>query len=100
MCRTTSGELEVTKISVVNEQLEVSADLFTVTTSQICFSLKIKSSSLFLKVSVILILCPANSTTHHSDNIMSVHIAPDLNFCVDNSMSSDKQKALYFVISI
>jgi hypothetical protein len=53
-----------------------------------------------LKVSVILILCPANSTTHHSDNIMSVHIAPDLNFCVDNSMSSDKQKALYFVISI
>jgi hypothetical protein len=37
MCRTTSGELEVTRISVVNEQLEVSANLFTGATSQICF---------------------------------------------------------------
>lgn len=29
MCRTTSGELEVTRVSVVNEKLEVSAGLFT-----------------------------------------------------------------------
>ena len=38
MCRTTSGELEVTRISVVNEQLEVCAGHFTVTTSQVCYS--------------------------------------------------------------
>lgn len=35
MCRTTSGELEVTRISVVNEQLEVCASLFTVTMSHV-----------------------------------------------------------------
>jgi hypothetical protein len=34
MCRTTSGELEVTRISIVNEQLEVCASFLTVTTSQ------------------------------------------------------------------
>jgi hypothetical protein len=38
MCRTTSGDLEVTRISVVNEQLEVCASRFTVTTSQMCYS--------------------------------------------------------------
>jgi hypothetical protein len=38
MCRTTSGELEVTRISIVNEQLEVRASLFMVTTSQMCYS--------------------------------------------------------------
>jgi hypothetical protein len=32
MCRTTSGNLEVTRVSIVNEQLEVSADFFTGTT--------------------------------------------------------------------
>jgi hypothetical protein len=38
MCRTTSGELEVTRISVVNEQLEVCASLFTVTMSHMRYS--------------------------------------------------------------
>jgi hypothetical protein len=36
MCRTTSGELEVTRVSIVNEELEVSASLCTSTTPHIC----------------------------------------------------------------
>lgn len=35
MCRTTSGDLEVTRVSIVNEQLEVSANPCTATLPQI-----------------------------------------------------------------
>lgn len=51
MCRTTSGELELTRVSIVNEQLEVSANLFTGTTPQIFKMFSYPSSQAHWKIS-------------------------------------------------
>lgn len=39
--------------------------------------------------------CPTKSTTHHADNMMPVLIVPELNFCMDDSISDDRESPCF-----